>query len=174
MTFDWNVNLADLIPGAIKIAGIIIMAFVLIFFFKRLVYRIITTRIPRIRHESQDQLTQRAQTLSNVISQAISIIIWIIAAIMIIGVIGINIAPVLASVWHSRCGNRFCRAEHPPGLPKRFLHCYRGLGIQSGEVATLAGLTGMVVNMNLRRTTLRDLSGNMHIIPNSKIEMATK
>jgi small conductance mechanosensitive channel len=42
-----------------------------------------------------------------------------------------------------------------------------------GEIATVAGITGVVVDMNLRRTTLRDLDGTMHVIPNSKIDLAS-
>jgi small conductance mechanosensitive channel len=42
-----------------------------------------------------------------------------------------------------------------------------------GEVATIAGETGLVVDMGLRRTTLRDLNGTMHIVPNGKIELAS-
>jgi small-conductance mechanosensitive channel len=42
-----------------------------------------------------------------------------------------------------------------------------------GEVAVIAGIGGLVVEVSLRRTVLRDLDGAMHVIPNSKIELAS-
>ena len=38
-----------------------------------------------------------------------------------------------------------------------------------GEVVTLAGLTGTVEDLSLRRTTLRDGNGTLYVIPNSQI-----
>jgi len=42
-----------------------------------------------------------------------------------------------------------------------------------GEVATTAGITGVVEGMGLRRTVLRDIDGTMHVIPNSNIVLAS-
>ena len=42
-----------------------------------------------------------------------------------------------------------------------------------GDVVTLRGITGIVEKVTLRAVTIRDLSGNVHIIPNSTIDMIT-
>ena len=42
-----------------------------------------------------------------------------------------------------------------------------------GEVAEVAGLAGLVEDLNLRRTVLRDLNGTQHIVPNSNIVLAS-
>lgn len=172
MTFDWNVNLADLIPVAIKIAGIIIITYILILVAKRLIPKIITARIPNIREESLDQLAIRSQTLSQVVIQAVSVSAWVIASVTIVGVLGINITPIVASVGIAGLAIGFAAQniirDYMNGFYIIMEDWYR-----VGEVANIAGVSGIVVTMNLRRTTLRDLSGNMHVIPNSKIEMAT-
>src|SRR5204863_237428 len=38
-----------------------------------------------------------------------------------------------------------------------------------GDVVTIAGVTGTVEDFHLRRTTLRDMDGVVHTVPNSQI-----
>jgi small-conductance mechanosensitive channel len=45
--------------------------------------------------------------------------------------------------------------------------------ISVGDVATLRGTGGLVEKVTLRAVTLRDLAGNVHVIPNSSIDMVT-
>ena len=42
-----------------------------------------------------------------------------------------------------------------------------------GDVVTIAGLTGLVEQINLRITTLRDLEGRVHVIPNGQVDKVT-
>jgi small conductance mechanosensitive channel len=42
-----------------------------------------------------------------------------------------------------------------------------------GDVVRIAGVSGVVETMTLRRTTLRDESGAVHIIPNSEIKIVS-
>jgi small conductance mechanosensitive channel len=42
-----------------------------------------------------------------------------------------------------------------------------------GDVVTVAGVTGRVEEVNLRRTVLRDLDGVVHSVPNSEIRVAS-
>lgn len=42
-----------------------------------------------------------------------------------------------------------------------------------GDVVQIAGLSGMVESVNLRITTLRDIEGRVHVIPNGQIDKAT-
>jgi small conductance mechanosensitive channel len=42
-----------------------------------------------------------------------------------------------------------------------------------GDTVTVAGVTGEVIEINPRRTVLRDVDGNLHHIPNSSITLAT-
>ena len=45
--------------------------------------------------------------------------------------------------------------------------------IRVGDVVKIAGKGGIVENVNLKMTTLRDLSGNVHYIPNGEIGVVT-
>jgi moderate conductance mechanosensitive channel len=42
-----------------------------------------------------------------------------------------------------------------------------------GDVVSLAGVTGTVEDLTLRRTTLRDLDGVLHTVPNGEIKVAS-
>jgi small conductance mechanosensitive channel len=42
-----------------------------------------------------------------------------------------------------------------------------------GDVVSVGGITGIVESMNVRRTTLRDLDGIVHIVPNGEIRVTS-
>ena len=42
-----------------------------------------------------------------------------------------------------------------------------------GDVVTIAGVSGTVEDFSLRRTTLRDLDGVVHTVPNGEIRVAS-
>jgi small conductance mechanosensitive channel len=42
-----------------------------------------------------------------------------------------------------------------------------------GDVVSIAGVAGVVEDITLRRTVLRDLDANVHSVPNGKIELST-
>ena len=42
-----------------------------------------------------------------------------------------------------------------------------------GDVVSIAGVAGGVEEIALRRTILRDLDGNVHSVPNGKVELST-
>ena len=42
-----------------------------------------------------------------------------------------------------------------------------------GDVVAIAGVAGAVEEIGLRRTVLRDVDGNVHSVPNGKVELST-
>ena len=43
---------------------------------------------------------------------------------------------------------------------------------RTGDVVTIAGTSGLVEDINLRRTILRDLEGTVHVVPNGEISVS--
>jgi small conductance mechanosensitive channel len=114
----------------------------------------------------------RSETLAGVIARTVSFIVWIVVFMMILSVLGINIAPILAAVGLAGLAVGFAAQN----IIRDYFHGFFIImedWFRVGEVATIAGETGLVVDMGLRRTTLRDLNGTMHIVPNGKIELAS-
>lgn len=120
------------------------------------------------KHPDKEELTRRADTLSRVFTQIFAALIIVIAVFMILSEIGINIAPLLAGAGVVGLAIGF-GAQH---LIKDILN---GIFIlmegqyDVGDVVKVAGIAGLVEDINLRRTVLRDLDGIVHSIPNGEI-----
>jgi small-conductance mechanosensitive channel len=117
-------------------------------------------------------LAQRSETLSRIVAQVVSVIIWVVAIIMILSALGVDITPLLAGIGVGALAIGFAAQN----IIRDYLHGFFIImedWYRVGEVATVAGIGGLVENISLRRTILRDLNGTMHFIPNSKIELAS-
>ncbi|MDD5590321.1 MAG: mechanosensitive ion channel family protein [Dehalococcoidales bacterium] len=172
INLDFTSNFTPFVAGAIKAGIIAVIALIIMLAIKKLVPKIICTRIPKIREESPDQLASRSKTLSQVIVQFATVIIWIIAGIMILSVVGVNITPILATVGVASLAIGLAAQN----IIRDYLHGFFIImedWYRIGEVANVAGIGGLVENISLRRTILRDLNGTMHVIPNGKIELAS-
>jgi moderate conductance mechanosensitive channel len=151
---------------------ILLLAVIARFILRRVITRLISIRIPKIREESDDQLAVRSGTLSMATARTGSFIIWIIAVLMILGELGVNLGPVMATVGLASLAVGFAAQN----IVRDYLHGYFILmedWYRVGEVANVAGIGGLVVLVSFRRTVLRDLNGTEHNIPNSKIEIGS-
>jgi moderate conductance mechanosensitive channel len=114
---------------------------------------------------------QRATALGSVLSNAASLTILGIAAVMILGDLGLNLAPLLASAGVLGVALGFGAQN----LVKDFLAGIFMLvedqyGV--GDVVTLDGTTGTVEQVSLRITRLRDVNGVVWHIRNGTIKKA--
>jgi len=147
-----------------------------------LFYRLIKAVLPNIIERSitargrgrraKEEVHKRAQTLSRLFTETITILIVIVAAFMILSEVGIDIGPLLAGAGIAGIAVGF-GAQH---LIKDLIN---GVFIliedqyNVGDVVKIAGIAGIVVGINLRRTILRDLDGIMHSVPNGEITTAS-
>lgn len=159
--------------------GIIILAYIIIAYF---IYRLAKLAIPRLvsrfviargrgRH-SKSWFEKRSRTLSNMMTWTLGLIIGVIALFMILSELGINITPLLAGAGVAGLAIGFGAQS----LIKDFVS---GLFIlledqyNQGDVVKIADIAGIVEEVNLRRTVLRDLEGIVHTIPNGVITTAS-
>ncbi len=172
LALDVNFGLSSLINGIVQ-AGIIIVAAVIVNLAARvLVRRLIQKRIPRLRRESGEQLAARSKTLSGIIVQVLTILIWTLAVVMILSQLGVDIAPLIAGIGVASLAFGFAAQN----IIRDYLHGYFIImedWYREGEVAIIQGSAGLVEKITLRRTILRDLNGTMHIFPNSRVEQAS-
>ncbi|MFH1032711.1 MAG: mechanosensitive ion channel domain-containing protein [Chloroflexota bacterium] len=121
---------------------------------------------------AQEECTKRAHTLSSFLTTAIGGIIFIMAVFMILSEVGIDITPLLAGAGVVGIAIGFGAQS----LIKDFLN---GMFIVledqygKGDVVQIAGISGLVEDISLRRTVLRDLDGIVHTIPNGEIKTAS-
>lgn len=127
-------------------------------------------RIVRKTYHKRDEaaLSKRQDTLESVSYTTTKIVLWIVAGIMIISELGVNIAPLLAGAGIAGLafgfGGQYLIRDIIAGLFIILEDQFR-----RGDVIRIAGIAGLVENVNLRRTVLRDLDGIEHHIPNGEI-----
>jgi len=170
--FNLTFDLSAILLGAVRVVVIFVIALIVLFIARRVIPKIISVRIPKIREESPDQLAVRSETLSRVMVQALSAFVWVVALVMMLSTLGVNIAPLIATVGVAGLALGFAAQN----IVRDYLYGFFIImedWYRVGEVATIAGIGGLVEDLNLRRTVLRDLNGTKHFIPNSKIELAS-
>lgn len=132
--------------------------------------KIITHRIVRIaeHHAAGTSRVSQVRTLASVIrATGIGFIVFV-AALEVLPLLGFKLEPLLASAGV---------AGVAIGLAAQTIvkDCLNGVLIlvedqyNVGDKVRLAGLTGIVESLSLRKTTVRDGDGTLYIIPNSQI-----
>ena len=171
-TFSFLANLHPAAAGGIRVGIILVAAIIVVMLARRLIPRLITAHIPKIRKERPEQLAERSKTLSRTLIQVVSILAWVMAFIMILSGLGVDITPLLASLGVASLALGFAAQN----IIRDYLHGFFIImedWYRVGEVAMISGTGGLVENITLRRTILRDLNGTIHIFPNSKVESAS-
>ncbi len=157
---------------AVKVFIIIAIAITLNIVQKKMIPKIIIASIPKGRPESQEHLGFRAQTMDYVVIKMASIVIWIIAFIMILGVFQVDTSALLATLGVASLGLGFAIQniirDYLQGFCIVMEDWYR-----IGDWVTIAGMEGEVEKISPRRTVIREINGTMHVIPNSQIPFAS-
>jgi len=159
--------------SGISILIIIAVAAAVYFALRRLIPPIIKrTAAQRMKGELEEAIKQRSDTLSSVLIKASLGIIVILALVTILPEFGINITAMLAGIGIIGIAIGFGAQS----LIKDYLS---GIFIlledqyDVGDVVRVAGIAGLVEEVGLRRTVLRDLDGLVHSIPNGEIKAAS-
>ena len=96
----------------------------------------------------------------------------VIAGLMILGTLGLDIGPAVAGLGVVGIAVGFGAQT----LVRDYLNGALILienQFSKGDVVALAGVAGTVEDFTLRRTTLRDLDGVVHTVPNGEIKVAS-
>ena len=160
-----------LVSSGLRIILILVGALVVVrlaVFITRRVEQAFQDNDPSTMNEREKQ----AATLGKVIRNISRILVWSVAVMMVLKELGIDIGPILAGIGIIGLAVGFGAQS----LVKDFL---AGMFIlienqyNVGDVIEAAGAKGQVEKITLRATTLRDLEGNVHIIPNGTIGVVT-
>jgi small-conductance mechanosensitive channel len=111
---------------------------------------------------------QRAQTIASVMKSVVSFVVWGLASMLILGEIGINLGPIIASAGIVGVALGFGAQN----LVKDFLSgVFMMLEDQYGvgDIVDLGPATGTIESVGLRVTTLRDVNGTVWYVRNGEI-----
>ena len=143
--------------------------------------RVVSFSVPRLveshmRGRGQAAALEETQknidTLTNVLSGAGRGVIALLMALLILSQIGVDLAPLLVAAGALAVGVGFAVQnlirDVLGGIFITLENQYR-----VGDVVRIAGIGGLVEDINLRRTVLRDLDYRQHTIPNGAITTTT-
>jgi len=114
-----------------------------------------------------EEVKQRADTLSHFLVRTVVVIIWVVAAFMMLAEIGISITPLLAAAGVIGVAVGF-------GAQSLIRDVIAGFFVimedqyAIGDVVKIAGIIGLVEDISIRKTVLRDLDGIVHVVPNGE------
>ncbi len=107
-------------------------------------------------------------TISEVIKNIGNVAIWTVFTLILLGKFNINIGPLLAGAGIIGFAIGFGTQELIKDYVSGFFIIMENQ-IRTGDTVIINGITGVVEKIHMRTTTLRDVSGTVHIFQNGKI-----
>lgn len=126
----------------------------------------------KLERRQDGEMKKRADTLKAVIRNIANVALIAVAIIMILGNLGVDIGPILATAGVLGIAVGFGAQQLVRDVINGFFILLDDQ-IRVGDVVDIAGKGGLVESVNLRLTKLRDLSGNVHFVRNGEITVVT-
>jgi moderate conductance mechanosensitive channel len=162
----------------LQILVIVVIAYIAIRLARIFVHGVLKALIDREATEGTAQelsaveVKKRMDTLDALGGTVLQFFIVAIAGLMVLGALGLNIGPAIAGLGIVGIAVGFGAQS----LVRDYLNGALILienQYSKGDVVTLAGVSGTVEDFSLRRTTLRDLDGVVHTVPNGQVLVAS-
>ena len=154
---------------AASIVGVLVVAILLRAMVARVLRRFfssIAARAPTVEER------RRVDTLSKVLRHSTSALIVIVAVMLVLNQIGMSIAPILGAAGVVGIAVGFGAQSLVKDVFSGFFLLVENQ-IRVGDVVEIAGKSGVVEQLSLRRTTLRSYDGSVHYISNGLITTVT-
>lgn len=173
-----RLDLPDWAAVVLQILLIVVVSAIAFRYARGVVHGIFKTLLDREAREGTAQqlapseLARRMATLDALGANLLQFFIVVIAGLMILGRLGVDIGPAIAGLGIVGIAIGF-------GAQSLVRDYFNGILILienqygKGDVVRIAGVEGTVEDLTLRRTTLRDFSGNVHTVPNSAVVVAS-
>ena len=170
---NWTPIVDWLVAHGPRILLIIAVSVAIYYILRHFVPLLVRRTVSRtMEGKPETDIKKRIDTLSNVFIEVGMVFVGIVALFTIVSELGINIAPALAGLGIAGIAVGF-------GAQSLVKDIFNGILIllenhyAIGDVVKVAGIGGLVEDISLRRTVLRDLDGIVHSIPNGEIGIAS-
>jgi small conductance mechanosensitive channel len=118
------------------------------------------------------RVEQRAETLRHIIRSVSKVIIFVVALVLIAEELGYDTSTVLAGFGIAGLAVGFgAQSLVKDVISGFFILLEDQYGV--GDVVRIGDFTGVVEHMTLRSTVLRNLEGQVHVVPNGNIQHVT-
>jgi small conductance mechanosensitive channel len=173
MEFDFSTYWSNIVgwlsTSGIKIVAIIIISWIGLRILHAIIHRGIKKAVEHTYHiRGEDAIDKRVNTIHKVMYSLLHVVVWLVVALIILSEFNINIGPFLAAAGVAGLaigfGAQYLIRDLIAGIFIIMEDQYR-----QGDVVKVAGVSGLVEQITLRTTTLRDLDGIEHHVPNGEI-----
>ena len=174
----WDAVVPILRRDILPILIIIAITIVLVRGSRLFVHRIVKALMDREVTEGTAQelsaveLKKRMDTLDDLGGRVVRFFVLAIASLMVLQTVHVEIGPAIAGLGIVGVAVGF-GAQH---LVRDYLNGALILienQFSRGDIVNVAGVSGTVEDFSLRRTTLRDVDGIVHTVPNGEIRVAS-
>lgn len=149
-----------------RIIVIITIASIIIY-----ISRLLVTALEKIVHaflQDDKGRAKRVQTITKIVKATFHILVVVFALVLILSELGVNITPIIAGASIIGLAISFGSQSLVKDLINGiFILIENQFGI--GDVITIGGVSGVVEDMTLRVTTLRDGYGKAYMVPNGQV-----
>lgn len=150
----------------------ILLILALMFLLSKVARRISKKLFDKYRASEDVEVRKRADTLSSIVSYTLVITVLTVGAVMILGVLNIEIGPILAAAGVLGLAVGFGAQNLVADVISGFFILLEDQ-VRVGDVVTIAGKSGLVERITLRMVVLRDLSGVVHFVRNGQIDIVS-
>ena len=160
----------DALEGLIRIALIVAVAYT-VFRFLRIAMQRVETILIRATEKSeiiQGAAAKRIRTLTNVIWTISSGLLWFVVALIVLGHLGVNLGPILASAGVVGLAVGFGAQHLVRDLVSGFFLLLENQ-LRVGDVAIINGTGGLVESVTFRTVVLRDQAGSSMYFPTGRL-----
>lgn len=167
---EWSSKIVPwLLLHGIKIAVVVAIGLVLYRISTKLIEKAVRTAIVNDERMSPLAESMREDTLIRIFTGLAHIVILLITVLMVLQEMGLMIGPILAGAGIAGLafgfGGQYLIRDVISGLFIIIENQYR-----IGDVVSFDGTGGLVEDISLRMTTIRDLDGTVHHIPHGEIK----
>lgn len=166
---SWMSPYADELRVAVSILGIVLIAALL----RNLGWRLLAPFFGRITQRAATvEERRRLETVGRIARQSLSTIIVVVAATLVLNQLGVSIAPILGAAGVVGIAIGFGAQSLVKDVFSGFFLLVENQ-LRVGDVVEIAGKSGSVEELSLRRTKLRAYDGSVHFISNGLITTVT-
>ncbi len=155
-----------LATSGLRIVVIVLALIILLYLLKRTTGKLSQVLQGKLPTPSQ---IKRADTLTHVIRDVGQTAIAGVGGLLILSELGVHLGPLLAAAGIGGLAIGFGAQSLVKDMISGFFILLENQ-VRVGDVVEIAGVGGLVEEVRLRTIWLRDLAGNVHVVPNGSVD----
>jgi len=167
---DWRDDTMNFLRhDAPKIAFVILAAFVLTRIIRAIARKSADLHVRKLPPGVR---VQQVRTVASVVTSISIFVVFFVAALEVLSLLGLNLGPMLASAGIAGLAIGFGAQTLVHDFINGFFILLENQ-YDIGDTVRIAGVKGTVERMSLRQTVLRDEDGTLHLVPNSAVQIVS-